>query len=208
MLVKHLDSVPQIDASAWVAPTATVCGDVRIGRNARILYGASVIAEGGAIEIGDNCVVLENAVLRSTSGHSLKIGCNVLIGPNAHVVGCTVEDNVFIATGAAIFHGARLCRGAEVRINGVVHIRTVLPENGMVPIGWVAAGDPAIILSPDRHDEIWAVQKPLNFPLFVYGVDRREDGESNMPEIMRRMTQRLEAHAQDSVIESDGQQPE
>jgi hypothetical protein len=41
-----------------------------------------------------------------------------------------------------------------------------------VPIGWIAVGDPPQILSPDRHDEIWAVQKPLNFPEWVYGSTR------------------------------------
>lgn len=200
MIIRHLGKTPEIDGSAYVAPTATVCGDVKIGRNARIMHGAALIAEGGTIEIGDNCAVLENAVLRSTARHSLKIGGNVLIGPNAHVTGCTVEDNVFIATGAAVFHGARLCRGSEVRINGVVHIRTVLPENGTVPIGWVAVGDPAVILPAEKHDEIWAVQKPLNFPMYVYGVDRREDGESSMPEIMQMMVEKLGRHMDDEVI--------
>lgn len=201
MIVKHLGKVPQIDSSAWVAPTATVCGDVKIGRNCRIQYGAAIIAEGGSIVLGDNCVVLENAVLRSTGKHSLNIGCHVLVGPNAHVVGCTVEDNVFIATGAAIFHGARLMKGSEVRIHGVVHIKTVLPQDATVPIGWVAVGDPAVILPPEKHDEIWAVQKPLNFPLYVYGVDRPEDGQSNMPQIMKGMALRLESHSQDEPIE-------
>jgi carbonic anhydrase/acetyltransferase-like protein (isoleucine patch superfamily) len=200
MLMRHCGKAPRVEDGAYVAPNACVCGDVTIGRNARIMHGASVIAEGGSIVIGDNCVVLENAVLRSTASHSLRIGNNVLVGPHAHVVGCTVEDSVFIATGAAVFHGALLRRGSEVRINGVVHIKTVLPEDATVPIGWVAVGDPAAILPPDRHDEIWAVQKPLNFPLFVYGVDRRADGESNMPEIIKRMVEKLGTHAGDEPV--------
>lgn len=200
MLIKHSGVSPAIDESAFVASTAVICGDVRIGKNTRIMYGATVIAEGGSIEIGDNCVVLENAVLRSTVRHSLTIGNNVLIGPNAHVVGCTVEEDVFVATGAAVFHGARLCRGSEVRINGVVHLKTVLPENETVPINWIAVGTPAHILPPERHDEIWAVQKPLNFPGHVYGIERKEDGEPIMPEIMKMMARALETHKGDSVI--------
>jgi carbonic anhydrase/acetyltransferase-like protein (isoleucine patch superfamily) len=58
-----------------------------------------------------------------------EIGSNCLIGPNAHLVGCTLEDCVFVATGVSIFHGAKLDYGAEVRINGVVHLRTSLPES-------------------------------------------------------------------------------
>ena len=202
MILEHMAKQPAIDASASVAPTATVCGDVRIGRNTRILHGAAVIAEGGSIVIGDNCVVLENAVLRSTALHDLTVGNNVLVGPNAHVVGCTVEDEVFIATGAAVFHAARLCRGSEVRIHGVVHLKTVLPPDATVPIGWVAVGDPCVILPPDKHEEIWAVQKPLNFPLTAYGVDRREDGGSIMPEIMSKMTERLAAIGEDKPVDA------
>ncbi len=200
MIIKHLGKSPIIDESAYIAPTATVCGEVRIGKNARIMFGASVIAEGGFIEIGDNCVVLENAVLRSTINHSLKIGDNVLVGPNAHLVGCTVEDNVFIATGASIFHGAKLCKGSEVRINGVVHIKTILPENKTVPIGWVAVGNPVKILPPEKHNEIWAIQKPLNFPKFVYGIDRKPEGQTIMPEITEMMVKALKSHNEDEIV--------
>lgn len=201
MIIRHLNKSPIIDESAFIAPTAAICGDVKIGKNTRIMYGAAIIAEGGAIEIGDNCVVLENAVLRSTVHHSLHIGNNVLVGPNAHAVGCIVEENVFIATGAAVFHGARLCKGSEVRINGVVHIRTVLPENETVPINWVAVGTPAQILPPEKHDEIWAIQEPLNFPGYVYGIERKPGGETIMPEIMEMMASSLDSHKDDTIIE-------
>jgi carbonic anhydrase/acetyltransferase-like protein (isoleucine patch superfamily) len=164
------------------------------------MFGVTVIAEGGSIEIGDNCVVLENAVLRSTAKHSLQIGSNVLIGPNAHVVGCIVEDHVFIATGASIFHGARLCEGSEVRINGVVHIKTELPKDETVPIGWIAVGNPVKILPPEKHEEIWGIQKPLDFPKCVYGVERNPNGQTNMPEIMEMMTKTLKSHQDDEII--------
>jgi carbonic anhydrase/acetyltransferase-like protein (isoleucine patch superfamily) len=201
LLVTHLGNSPIISETAFVAPTATICGDVKIGNNSRIMYGAAIIAEGGSIEIGDNCVVLENAVLRSTVKHSLTIGNNVLVGPNAHVVGCIVEDNVFIATGAAIFHGAKLCKGSEVRINGVVHLKTVLPENETVPIGWVAVGEPAQVLPSKKHDDIWVIQEPLNFPKSVYGVDRKPNNDPIMPEIMKMMTNTLESHKDDTIID-------
>jgi carbonic anhydrase/acetyltransferase-like protein (isoleucine patch superfamily) len=119
------------------------------------------------------------------------------LGPTAHLVGCIVEDEVFIATGAAVFHGARLGKGSEVRINGVVHLRSVVPPGETVPIGWVAVGDPVRILPPDRHEEIWALQKPLNFPLFVYGVDREE---ADMVKITTGLSDALQSHRDDSVV--------
>src|SRR5688500_1000747 len=128
MLIQSRGKAPEVDRSSYIAPNACLCGDVTIGKNCWIMHGASVIAEGGKIVIGENTVVLENAVLRSTPKFDLRIADHVLIGPHSHVVGCEIEARVFVATGASVFHGAILRKNAEVRINGVVHIRTVLPE--------------------------------------------------------------------------------
>ena len=194
MLITHEDKSPRVDPTAYVAPNATVCGDVRIGPGCRILFGTQIIAEGGCVEIGTECIVMENAVLRSNTRHSLTIGNNCLVGPNAHVVGCAIEDEVFVATGAAIFHGARLKKGCEVRINGVVHLKTVIESGDTVPIGWVAVGDPAVILPPHEHERIWEVQRPLDFRRTVYGFDR---SEANMVKITRRLSSALASHADD-----------
>jgi carbonic anhydrase/acetyltransferase-like protein (isoleucine patch superfamily) len=85
MILTHNGKKPTIDPTAYVAPTATVCGDVSIGAHCRIMFGACLVAEGGSIEIGTHCIVLENAVIRSTSRHSARIGDHCLIGPNVHV---------------------------------------------------------------------------------------------------------------------------
>ena len=65
-----------------------------------------------------------------------------------------------------------LADGVEVRVHGVVQVNTSLTAGVVVPIGWVAVGDPAQVLPPDRHDDIWAVQEGLDFPGTVYGVGR------------------------------------
>ncbi len=140
---------------------------------------------------------MENAVLRSSTRHPLTIGNNCLIGPNAHVVGCTVEDEVFIATGAAVFHSARLGKGSEIRINGVVHLKTHLALGESVPIGWVAVGSPAQVLPPSEHERIWETQKPLNFPLTVYGFER---SEATMEKITCRLSEVLGSHRSDEAI--------
>lgn len=197
MILSHAGKTPKIDPSAVVTPTATICGDVTIGPNCRIMHGAAVIAEGGHITLGEQCIVFENAVIRSNRNHATKIGKYCLIGPNAHVVGCTLEENVFIATGAAIFHGARACEGSQVRINGVLHIKSRLEAGAVVPIGWVAVGDPAQVFSPDRHEDIWAIQKPLNFPLTVYGYEREV---ASMQKITGRLAGNLASHRDDSII--------
>ena len=180
-------------------PTATICGDVTVGANSRVLFGAVVTAEGGAVEIGAECIVMENVVVRGTPKHPARIGDHVLVGPRAYLTGCTVEDNVFLATGSAVFNGAVIGAGSEVRINGVVHLKTVLPEDSLVPIGWVAVGEPAEILSPHEHERIWALQEPLDFPGTVFGVERGP-AETMMPEVTRRYARGLWGHAEDRAV--------
>ncbi len=197
MRLTHSGHSPRIHREAYVAPNAVVCGNVTVGPGCRILFGAQVIAESGSITIGSECIVMENAVLRSSERHPLSIGKNCLIGPNAHVVGCTIEDEVFVATGATIFHSARLGRRCEVRVNGVVHVRSDLAAGETVPIGWVAVGSPAQILPPGEHDKIWEIQKPLNFPLTVYGLER---SETNMVEITHRLSEALGSHGTDEPL--------
>lgn len=205
MIIKHNGTLPVIDSTAWVAPNAVVCGDVRIGPGCRVMYGAQVIAESGSITIGKECIVMENAVLRSSERHLLSIGNNCLIGPHAHVVGCTVKDDVFIATGAAVFHSAQVEQGCEVRINGIVHLKTHLAAGEMVPIGWVAVGNPAQILPANEHEEIWKMQEPLNFPFEVYGFDREE---ASMKKITQRLSETLGTHKADVPVPGSTLQPD
>lgn len=196
MLIRHRGLEPAIDPSAYVAPSATVVGDVRVAAGARILHGAVLTAEDGAVVIGEDTVVMENALVRGRGGHPAEIGSAVLIGPHAHVNGSRVEDEVFIATGVSLFPGSVIGAGGEVRINGVVQVNTVIAPGGLVPIGWVAVGDPATILPPDRHEEIWAIQRELDFDGTVYGVGK----DVSMREIMRGQSDYYGAHRDDVPV--------
>ncbi|WP_137991458.1 gamma carbonic anhydrase family protein [Streptomyces vilmorinianum] len=200
MLIDHEGTAPSVHPSAYVAPNATLCGDVRVGPGCRVLFGAVLTAEGGPVELGEDSIVMENAVLRGTRRDPLHVGRQVLVGPTSYLTGCTVEDEVFLATGSRVFNGARIGTRSEVRINGVVHLRTVLPPDSTVPIGWVAVGDPAQVLPPDRHESIWAVQKDLDFPGYVFGLARPGEGQSLMPELTRRFGGSLGRHRGDRPV--------
>ncbi|MRI01647.1 gamma carbonic anhydrase family protein [Kriegella sp. EG-1] len=200
MIIEHFGKTPNIDQSAYVAPNATICGDVTIGKNTRIMFGAQIIAENSPIIIGDNCIILENAVIRGTQNLPVKIGNNCLVGPNSHLAGCTIEDNVFLATGVSIFHGAIIKKGAEIRINGVVHLKTVFPEEETLPIGWVAVGNPMKMFPPDKHDEIWELQKKFNFPNVVYGIQVRENLDNTNKTLCEKMSERLNEHKFDKIL--------
>src|SRR3954454_5308825 len=190
MVIEHRGRAPRVHPSAYVAPTAVLCGDVRVGPDARVLFGAVVTGEDGEVAIGRSCVVMEHALIRGRDGHPAELGDDVLVGPHAHVNGARIADGCFLATGAAVFPGATLGAGCEVRVNGVVHVNTALAPQTRVPTGWVAVGEPAQVLPPDRHDDIWAVQRELDFPQTVYGVGR----ETPAAERMQRQAAWFGAH--------------
>ncbi|MFJ4039321.1 gamma carbonic anhydrase family protein [Microbacterium sp. NPDC090007] len=199
MLFSHLGFEPRIHPDAVVAPTAVISGNVTIAAGCQVLHGAVLTAEGTPIVLGENTIVMENALIRASSTHAVHIGAHTLIGPMASVAGADVGEEVFLATGTRVFNGAQLGDRSEVRINAVVHVRTTLPPDTVVPISWVAVGDPLLILPPDRHEEIWAAQKELDFPGYVFGLDRQT------PDLMVQLTERygrsLARHAQDVPVD-------
>jgi gamma-carbonic anhydrase len=181
----RLAGMVSLHPDAWVSPHAILAGEVTVGAGSRVLDLAVIHAVNGPVVIGSNVLVMEHAVLRGRAEHPVVIGDSVLVGPQTHLNGTHVEDEVFIATGASMFPGSRAGAGSELRINSVLHVNSRLAPGTVVPIGWIAAGDPAELFSPDRHDDLWAVQKTLDFPGSVYGVDRG----TPMREIMRRQSQ-------------------
>lgn len=195
MIVEHRGHSPIVDPTAYIAPNAVLCGDVRVGRDARILFGAVLTAEDGYVEVGARNVVMENALIRGRAAHPVRLGDDVLVGPHAHINGAVVGAGGFLATGSSVFPGARLGRNVEVRINGVVHVNSVLADEALVPIGWIAVGDPARILPPDRHEEIWQIQAGLDFPGTVYGIER----ETPARERMQRQAEWFGAHIDDRL---------
>lgn len=196
-LITHRGATPQVHPDAYIAPNAVVCGDVHIGAETRVLFGAVVTAEDGRVTIGHRCVIMENALIRGRGTHPVEIGDNVLIGPHAHVNGATIGEECFLATGCSLFPGSRLAAGVEVRINGVVHANTALPADATVPIAWVAVGDPAQVLSPDQHEKIWAIQRDLDFEGTVYGAT----DDTSFADVMAQQAQWYGRHRGDQVAD-------
>jgi carbonic anhydrase/acetyltransferase-like protein (isoleucine patch superfamily) len=185
MLIRSDGAGPQVDPGAQVAASAVISGDVHVGPGCRIGHGAVLVAEGGPVRLGADCVVMDTAVIRGVPGRQMSLG----------------DRDVFLATGATVFNGARIGTGSQVRINGLVHLRSVLPPRSMVPIGWVAVGDPVQILPASDHDGIWAVQQTLDFPGYVFGQPRPAPDTSMMPALMPRYAAALRRrHAEDQVL--------
>ncbi len=197
MLYEHRGKKPVVPESAYVAPSAVLCGAVVLGERARVLHGAVLTAEDGEVRTGADVVVMENALIRGRSAHPAVLGDAVLVGPHAHINGALIEDEVFVATGAAAFPGSVAGTGCELRINSVLHVNSRLEPRTVLPIGWIAAGDPAELFSPDRHDELWEIQRDLDFPGTVYGVPRG----TPMRTIMARQTRFYGEHPGDRRLD-------
>ena len=93
MLIEHRGEHPQIDGAAYIAPNVVISGAVTIAANTCILFGAVITADGGPVEIGEECVIMENAIIRGTRQYPAKLGHRVLVGPHAHL---TTKKQAFL----------------------------------------------------------------------------------------------------------------
>jgi carbonic anhydrase/acetyltransferase-like protein (isoleucine patch superfamily) len=174
-------------------------GDVIVGPHSRVLFGAVITAEGGPVEIGSNCVVMKNAVIRGVPNQETRVGDDVVVGPHTHLTGCVIEGGSRIATGAVVFTGARIETGAEVEFNAVVYVNTVVPSGVAVPMGWFAGGRPAELVAPGDWDRIRAIMGPLDYPGTVFGVGA-SDTEAPMSDVARRYARGLALHHRDHIL--------
>jgi len=141
----------EYDDSVFVASTATVVGNVNLGREASIWYGASVRGDLAPISIGLRSNVQDNASIHVDAGVPAAIGCEVTIGHNAVVHGATVDDEVLVGMGAVILNHAVIGKGSIVAAGAVVR------EGMVVPPGSLVAGIPAKVIkeiSPEQQSHI------------------------------------------------------
>lgn len=127
----------KVDASAYVAPNATVVGCVTLGRRASIWFNATVRGDNERIEIGDESNVQEGAVLHADVGYPLRIGKRVTVGHQAMLHGCRVGDGTLVGIQAVVMNGARIGK------NCIVGAGAVVTEGKVFPDGVLILGAPA-----------------------------------------------------------------
>ncbi|MER6163439.1 gamma carbonic anhydrase family protein [Streptomyces violaceorubidus] len=128
---------PQLDAEAFVAPTASVIGDVTLHAGASVWYGAVLRGDVERISVGANSNVQDNCTLHADPGFPVTVGERVSIGHNAVVHGATVEDDCLIGMGATVLNGAVIGAGSLVAAQALV------PQGVRVPPGSLVTGVPA-----------------------------------------------------------------
>jgi carbonic anhydrase/acetyltransferase-like protein (isoleucine patch superfamily) len=120
----------------FIAPNATVLGDVTLGQEVSIWYGAVIRADKDRIVLGDRSNIQDNAVLHTSSGHPVLIGTDVSVGHGAILHGCRIADRVLVGMGAIVLNGA------EIGEDSLLGAGTVVTEGTKIPPGSVVLGVP------------------------------------------------------------------
>ena len=134
----------------WIAPNATVIGDVRLGEGSSLWHGTIVRGDTASIKIGKNSTIQDLTRIASNAaqaGDEVIIGENVHVGANASLDACTLEDNAFVGMGSTVR------RGARVEPFAVVSAGAVIEEGVTVPTGQIWAGSPAKYLRDLTQEE-------------------------------------------------------
>jgi carbonic anhydrase/acetyltransferase-like protein (isoleucine patch superfamily) len=126
------DKAPSVDASAFVAPDATLVGDVRMGPQASIWFQAVARGDNEPITIGAQSNVQEGAVLHADPGYPLTIGERVTIGHQAMVHGCTIGEGSLIGIQAVVLNGAKIGKHCLVGAGAVITERKEFPDRSLI----------------------------------------------------------------------------
>jgi carbonic anhydrase/acetyltransferase-like protein (isoleucine patch superfamily) len=139
-LLIELDGVrPTIGRDVWLAPTAVLVGDVHVGDNASIWFGAVLRGDSSRIDIGAGASVQDNAVIHCAEDLPTVVGENVIVGHGALLEGCVIEAGAVVGMGAIVLQRARLGAGSMLAAGAV------LSERREVGPGMLAAGVPAVV---------------------------------------------------------------
>ena len=141
---------PDVGSAAFVAPNATLAGDVVLAAGSSVWYGAVVRGDTGAIRIGKNSNIQDNAVLHTGPNLGVTIGKNVSIGHSAVVHGCTVGDGALIGMHATVMNGAVVGKNAVVAAGALVLENTVAMG---VPAKVREAASPALVEANRKNAE-------------------------------------------------------
>ncbi len=147
------DKTPQIDATAWIAPNATVIGDIRLAESASIWWNATLRGDNDPIHIGANTNIQDGSVLHTDEGVPMHIGANVTVGHLVMLHGCTVGDGSLIGIGSVILNRAVIGKSCIVGANSLIPEGKVFPDRSLI------VGSPGKVVRQLSDDEVEKLMK-------------------------------------------------
>jgi carbonic anhydrase/acetyltransferase-like protein (isoleucine patch superfamily) len=139
MIVHYRGKQPRIDPSAFVAPTAVLIGDVEVGAESSIWFGAVLRGDNGPIRVGARTSIQDNAVVHVSEGGGTFVGDDVTVGHCAVMEDCRIEAHALIGSNATLLNGCTIGEGALIAAGSVVG------QGAAIPARVVAAGAPATV---------------------------------------------------------------
>ncbi|HMN58069.1 MAG TPA: gamma carbonic anhydrase family protein [Ottowia sp.] len=149
MAVYELDGkAPRVDASAWIADSAEVIGDVSLGADASVWFGCVLRGDTEHMTVGEGSNIQDLSVLHADFGQPLTIGRHVTVGHKVMLHGCTIGDESLIGIGAVVLNGAKIGK------NCLVGAGALVTEGKQFPDGSMIVGAPARVVRPLTPEQI------------------------------------------------------
>ncbi len=142
------DKRPQLALGSWVAPNATVIGDVRLAENASVWWNAVLRGDNDPITIGENTNIQDGSVLHTDAGVPLTLGRDVTVGHLVMLHGCTVGDGSLIGIKSVILNRAVIGRNCLIGAN------TLIPEGKVIPDRSLVMGSPGKVVRELTDEEV------------------------------------------------------
>ena len=148
------DSKPQLppEGEYWIAPNATVLGDVILLRDASVWFGVVARGDNDPITIGADSNIQDGSILHTDVGSPLTLGEGVTVGHKAMLHGCIIGDNSLVGIGAVILNGARIGKNCLIGANALITEGKVIPDNSLV------MGQPGKVVRERDPDHIAVLQ--------------------------------------------------
>ena len=163
------DKKPKNSGENWVAPNATIIGDVTLEKNSSVWFNAVIRGDNENIHVGEGSNVQDGSVLHTDPGCPLRIGKDVTIGHIVMLHGCTIGDNSLIGIGAVILNNAKIGK------NCIIGAKALITENAVIPDGSMVMGIPAKVKRELSEEE---QQLPtLNSKFYVENYKRYKKGD-------------------------------
>ena len=143
---------PQVPSSSFVAPTATLVGQVTLHEDSVVMFGAVLRADRDAIELGAGSNLQDNVVVHGDPGFPARIGAGVSVGHSAVVHGSTIEDDCLIGMNATLLNGSVIGQGSLIAAG------TVVLEGEIIPPGSLVAGVPGKVRRALTDGEVDAIR--------------------------------------------------
>jgi carbonic anhydrase/acetyltransferase-like protein (isoleucine patch superfamily) len=210
VLIERNGEAPRVHASAQIAPSATIVGNVLIGARAYVDHGAVIASGGPPIEIAGEVIIFPGAIIRSVGGTTrpafgVRIGEQTLVSPLCVLTGCTVGHNCYLATAAILLQGARLGDHVRVGAGAIVHATTVVPERGRVGMRHVAVPTADGFLSTADVERAREAVAAIDFFETAFGAD--EHGQADLhAQVMTTLLDEVHAWQDEPLDEPERQE--